>query len=783
MIRKLPWEVVEGAKRRRLDFGPELCVECSTLNFETSLQHAFDYYRSARAGVINRRAGLSGDRDGILYYEDAFLVHRFHNRLSRESQCALCRFFWGLRVEAGAYENYKLLAFCSSENALFCLSRLKLEEPWETMDHTVFLAVVPDIAPIPLDGHEEHWLVRDIPHVGSIHLVDQAPRPGILQVRELGKTVDFSVPREWLSYCRKHHVTCHDQTGANGAITHGFRAIDCYEDPPIVKLQSWGVKFAALSYVWGEGVVEDWPATVLDAVSVTRELGLQHLWVDRLCIDQENAAEKHYLIQRMATIYEGAEITIIGAAGSGAAHGLPGVRSTPRKPQPSFNLATGGKLVSTLQDPRIEIVGSEWATRGWTYQEGALSNRRLVFTDHQVYWECLCMATYESIILPLDQVHLKYGSGKDVRMGQFMLSGIFHVGSGKQESVGANSALHMPKHGTALGYGWWNPAKATVMDHLIELDEHIRSFSARTLRYDEDSLSAFLGIARQRRPTPELVVFLGLPMWVGRMAERRHGAQVSFAVSVCSWSHKSWPGSGHFVSEDCRRRKHLPSWTWAGWKGTVTWQAPPTDRHHGLLDVLVNSTDLGLVYVPDTYLEDVQNSTSLRLSNVNAPSTLENQFLRVIKVRDPIMLRKFHPQAQPTEKQWEWRDKAGPAHSESRSHGRRSDFDEQWYRLDRRLVSIATSVPMTMKEWSDKHSAGELVSVLMYAGRVPDTHVRARFLTIRRAPACPGSALRWERVGSLQLTMHRGEFAIYRSLAEFLAKLPVQAYRGDILIE
>ena len=47
---------------------------------------------------------------------------------------------------------------------------------------------------------------------------------------------------------------------------------------------------------------EAWFQTVLDAIEVTRTLGDQYLWVDRLCIDQENEEEKLYLFPKMDMI-------------------------------------------------------------------------------------------------------------------------------------------------------------------------------------------------------------------------------------------------------------------------------------------------------------------------------------------------------------------------------------------------------------------------------------------------------------------------------------------------
>ena len=87
-----------------------------------------------------------------------------------------------------------------------------------------------------------------------------------------------------------------------------------------------------------------WPRTVLDAVEVTKHLGEQYLWVDRLCIDQSNLQEKQFLISKMDAIYDGAEFTIVAAAGD-ASTGLPGVMMTPRIPQPRVELKARSQTI------------------------------------------------------------------------------------------------------------------------------------------------------------------------------------------------------------------------------------------------------------------------------------------------------------------------------------------------------------------------------------------------------------------------------------------------------
>lgn len=62
----------------------------------------------------------------------------------------------------------------------------------------------------------------------------------------------------------------------------GLKVIDCKSR--VVVPASEGCKYAALSYVWGEaksGTNLEFPATIEDAISITRALGLGYLWVDR----------------------------------------------------------------------------------------------------------------------------------------------------------------------------------------------------------------------------------------------------------------------------------------------------------------------------------------------------------------------------------------------------------------------------------------------------------------------------------------------------------------------
>jgi hypothetical protein len=106
-------------------------------------------------------------------------------------------------------------------------------------------------------------------------------------------------------------------------------------------------KYICLSYCWGtspgltttydslashlKGIPDaQLPATLRDAVHITRQLGFRYLWIDALCIlqrrpevayDQHAVADWQFQSSRMDDIYGGAFLTIIAADASDKSHG------------------------------------------------------------------------------------------------------------------------------------------------------------------------------------------------------------------------------------------------------------------------------------------------------------------------------------------------------------------------------------------------------------------------------------------------------------------------------
>lgn len=209
-----------------------------------------------------------------------------------------------------------------------------------------------------------------------------------LCVREdLGPWIDWSETRRWLSQCRSGHEDCagSDKSSLNFA-QHRFRLIDLQANC-IVHAEE-PVEYVALSYVWGnsndgrlllqKALVENLlrpgsldesqpiPATIRDAMTATRGLEQRYLWVDSLCIVQDDPEELGTCVVLMDRIYQEAVVTIVAAGGVDAHTGLPGVAPTPRKGQRVVEEIVPGLHMAAIQDLDFWLRPSRYSQRGWT---------------------------------------------------------------------------------------------------------------------------------------------------------------------------------------------------------------------------------------------------------------------------------------------------------------------------------------------------------------------------------------------------------------------------------
>ncbi|KAH7165197.1 heterokaryon incompatibility protein-domain-containing protein [Dactylonectria macrodidyma] len=139
------------------------------------------------------------------------------------------------------------------------------------------------------------------------------------------------------------------------------------------------------------------PAVVQNAVSVTRALSIPYLWVDALCIlqddikspDHQGGSDWDEQCKHMGDIYGGAYVTIAAAASENCEEGF---LNRMKRVLVPFRFKDGSTPISFGIHPRFinESIDNEltWATRGWTFQERLTSTRLLLFGPNRVHFQC-----------------------------------------------------------------------------------------------------------------------------------------------------------------------------------------------------------------------------------------------------------------------------------------------------------------------------------------------------------------------------------------------------------
>jgi hypothetical protein len=104
------------------------------------------------------------------------------------------------------------------------------------------------------------------------------------------------------------------------------------------------------------------PQTLEDALRVCEHLQEHYLWIDRLCIIQDDAEDKARQISVMDTIYSAARFAIMNTYGNGATYGIPGI-SSPRCVVQSTAQLPGMTVTDQVRETGNDFRDT-WTTRG-----------------------------------------------------------------------------------------------------------------------------------------------------------------------------------------------------------------------------------------------------------------------------------------------------------------------------------------------------------------------------------------------------------------------------------
>lgn len=229
----------------------------------------------------------------------------------------------------------------------------------------------------------------------------------------------MAIIRSWLKACDDDHPQCRSSLSGDPIQSPPAlptRVIDIQGYPHYLHLVIPGgrrAKYVAVSHCWGghsplrttKSTLEEHmkqinlqslSKTIQDAICVTHSLGIRYLWVDYLCIIQEDDEDFHRESRTMTSIYERASCTIAATAAKDGTEGcfrrdpsqaLVTVRCDPDDPASGI-MYFGLQYESHESMVEKNIFNGPLNQRGWVLQEHLFSRRTIHFAADQIYWEC-----------------------------------------------------------------------------------------------------------------------------------------------------------------------------------------------------------------------------------------------------------------------------------------------------------------------------------------------------------------------------------------------------------
>ena len=274
---------------------------------------------------------------------------------------------------------------------------------------------------------------------------------------------NFQMVREWLTTCVSSHEACRSSllkssgsiSGAAGEnTTLPTRVVDVGSlgefrpHPRLFETKGISGTYLSLSHRWGstpklrtklsklgdfqsELPMDLMPPTFRDAMEVTRQLDFRYLWIDSLCIVQDDPDDWRVESQKMGDIFESSSCTIAAMDALDDDKNDRGLfiprdtdplavrlalpydkvpltaisqkvfkRKSPvyvwkyqwLKPLSSDRQHQNSDHTVILRPRTVSLYKnaprSEWYNRGWVLQERILSRRVIYYTKEKLYWSC-----------------------------------------------------------------------------------------------------------------------------------------------------------------------------------------------------------------------------------------------------------------------------------------------------------------------------------------------------------------------------------------------------------
>ncbi|KAK0616459.1 heterokaryon incompatibility protein-domain-containing protein [Immersiella caudata] len=232
----------------------------------------------------------------------------------------------------------------------------------------------------------------------------------------------LKLARLWRDNCLANHQLCNLASPLESSAPSPTRLLNVANpNRPFLEETSAWQPYVALSYCWGLGekfvtlranaedhrkgiAIEMLPKTFKHAIYATHQLGYSHVWIDALCIIQDDKADLGKELGHMGDIYRHAALTLRAASAisshAGFFHNRNPLQLHPCRVRVTWDTSPDIGAVLNIHLTGTCSGHNYLTNRGWILQEDVLAPRAITFGS-QVSWRCMETTADETRPIPV----------------------------------------------------------------------------------------------------------------------------------------------------------------------------------------------------------------------------------------------------------------------------------------------------------------------------------------------------------------------------------------------
>jgi len=424
----------------------------------------------------------------------------------------------------------------------------------------------------------------------------------------------ISLARQWMSECERDHALCRRWSSSISLPTRVLDVGSERQSPRLVESLGRTGRYAALSHCWGKAqslttTTENFsdhivaiqldllPKTFREAVLLSRQLDLQYIWIDSLCIIQDSKADWDTESAKMAEVYAGAAVTIAATSAKDGSEGI-----FVAKDEDAWNKAVPFSMANLHGEQTTVYIRSAsgndhhymkrnklfdahpLSRRGWVLQERLLSTRVLMFTSCELVFDCQTLLWCECGHFPFkgemfpSEMEAHAGEAvwrpcwRALRILKQRLLDLLSWARDRPPPLMARAVNGLVQYAENSLTGRREESEYWHWQHIVE------SYTCRCLTRDEDTLPALSGLAKLLESRVHDRYLAGL--W-----RRDIHKQLLWSIHPSAWSFN--PDEFELLQRlpddridqlylpyrPRRTADQAPSWSWASIRGAVWWEA------------------------------------------------------------------------------------------------------------------------------------------------------------------------------------------------------------------